>query len=179
MRTTRVLWHQALRGSPGMAERSHPSPLLSPDSWEQLVENWPDPVLVFDDDNQRYIVANAAAVRLPGYSRDEILRLQPADLSHPDDAREIPAVVAEAEQNGAVRRRWRARCKDGSIVPTEMTVTRRRIDGRSVSQGIFRVLGEGMVLETGADERLKIREQANQALDQAGLAVVTLDRDGV
>ena len=162
-----------------MAERSHPSPVLSLDSWEQLVQNWPDPVLVFDGHAQRYIIVNDAAVDLLGYSRDEIQRLQPGDLSHPDDAHEIPAIAATAERDGSVRRPWRARCKNGSIVETEMTLTRRHIDGRSVSQGIFRVLGDAMVTDTGEDERLKIREQASRALDQTGLAVVTLDRDGV
>jgi len=124
-----------------MAERSHTAPFVNFQSWDQLVAHWPDPVLVFDSDSQRYIVVNDAAARLLGYSRDEILGLLPGDLSHPDDAREIPAVVAQAEREGSVRRPWRARCKDGSIVQTEMTLTRRRIDGRVVSQGIFRVLG--------------------------------------
>src|SRR4051812_42342117 len=110
-----------------MAERSHPSPLVTLDSWEQLIAHWPDPVLVFDGDKQQYIVANDAAVRVLGYSREELLLLLPGDLSHPDDAREIPAVVAQVEREGSVRRPWRARCKDGTIVETEMTLTRRQI----------------------------------------------------
>jgi PAS domain S-box-containing protein len=170
-----------------MAERtypSYPSPLAHLDSWEQLVSGWPDPVLVFDSDNQEYLVANDAAVRLLGYTREEILKLQPHDLAHPDDASEIPSVVAEAERDGSVRRPWRALRKDGSVVWTEMTLTRRRIDGRHLSQGLFRVLsdrlptpatnghGEHHAADISAKERLKI-------LERTSLAVVTLDRDGV
>jgi PAS domain S-box-containing protein len=159
-----------------MAERSHTSPLVNFRSWEQLVADWPDPVLVFDSDSQRYIVVNDAAVRLLGYSREEIKGLLPGDLSHPDDAREIPAVVAQVEREGSVRRPWRARCKDGTIVDMEMTLTRRQIDGRVVSQSIFRVLGDGLLAghaaQGGAEERLEV-------LERTSLAVVALDRDGV
>src|SRR5215212_4614757 len=159
-----------------MAERSHTAPFVNFQSWDQLVAHWPDPVLVFDSDSQRYIVVNDAAARLLGYSRDEILGLLPGDLSHPDDAREIPAVVAQAEREGSVRRPWRARCKDGSIVQTEMTLTRRRIDGRVVSQGIFRVLGDGLPSGQAADGGAEVRLEI---LERTSLAVVALDRDGV
>jgi PAS domain S-box-containing protein len=164
-----------------MADRAHPSPSLPGlDSWEQLVERWPDPVLVFDSDSQQYIIANDAALRLLGYTRDEILRLHPNDLSHPDDAREIPAVIDEVEREGSVRRPWRGIRKDGGVVHTEMTLTRRRIDGRVVSQGIFRVLDgspppgqtDGQASAITAEQRLKL-------LERTSLAVVMLDRDGV
>jgi len=164
-----------------MAERAHPSLLASLDSWEQLVESWPDPVLVFDSDSQRYLLANDAAVQLLGYSRQEILELLPRDLSHPDDAREIPAVVAEAERAGSVRRPWRALCKDGTVVWTEMTITRRRIDGRFVSQGIFRILPEAPPNGKPDDDRPAdiIAGEQFKILERTGLAVVTLSRDGV
>ena len=113
-----------------MVESTHPSPLVNLYSWEQLIVSWPDPLLVFDGDTQEYLHANDAAVRLLGYTRDEILKLHPHDISHPDDAEEIPSVIAEADRHGSVRRPWRALCKDGTVVLTEMTMMRRRIDGR-------------------------------------------------
>ncbi|MFN8633143.1 MAG: PAS domain-containing protein [Chloroflexota bacterium] len=159
-----------------MAERSHSTPSLDVGSLEQLVAHWPDAVLVFDGEHQRYIIANDAAVRLVGYQREEILELQPSDLSHPDDARDIPAVVAQAEREGAVRRPWRAVRKDGTVVQTEMTLTRRRIDGRIISHGVFRLMEDGHPTDrdgiVSAEARLKIVERTS-------LAVVMLDRDGV
>jgi len=163
-----------------MAERSNPSPLVSLDSWEQLVASWPDPVLVFDSDNQQYLLINDAAVRLLGYSHQEMLGMLPQNFSHPDDAREIPAVLAAVERDGSVRRPWRGIRKDGTVVQTEMTLTRRRIDGRLVSQGIFRVLEDdphsqqpdGNAADVSAEARLKI-------LERTSLAVVMLNRDGV
>jgi PAS domain S-box-containing protein len=107
------------------------------------------------------------------------LKLLPSDLSVSDDAREIPAMVAQVEREGSVRRPWRMRRKDGTIVQTEMTLTRRQIDGRGVSQGVFRVLAADVSPSqppepagVSAEERLRI-------LDRTSLAVVTLDRNGV
>src|SRR5688572_17638179 len=127
-----------------MVERTSLASPTDLSSLEQLVAHWPDAVLVYDSDIQHYVIVNDAALRLVGYTRDEMLRLQPGDLSHPEDAVEIPAVIAQAARDGSVRRPWRARRKDGSIVETEMTLTRREIDGRFVSQGIFRALDDGL-----------------------------------
>jgi PAS domain S-box-containing protein len=164
--------------------------MLSPDlsSLEQLVLHSPDAVLVYDGAERRYVVANVAAEQLLGYTREEISRLHPGALSHPDDAEEIPSVIAAVERDGSVRRPWRARCKDGSIVATELTLTRTIIDGRAVSQGIFRVLENG-----GADQQANgntsgaavnrlahgIPRSELVFLDRTGLTVVALDRDGI
>jgi PAS domain S-box-containing protein len=158
-----------------MAKRSQRTNPRVYDVYAQLVESWPDAVLVFDSSNQRYLFVNSAAERLVGYRRDEILRLTPVDLSHPEDAREIPAVVALADREGSVRRRWRALRKDGSVVETEMTLTRRNVDGRVVAHGVFRALADGLPAPASpavsAEARLRI-------LERTSLAVVMLDRDG-
>lgn len=152
--------------------------MLSSDlhSLEQLVLNWPDAVLVFDGDVQRYVIVNTAAERLLGYTRDEILSLQPGDLSHPDDAREIPEVIAQVERDGSVRRPWRGRGKDGGIIDLEMTLTRTWIDGRPVSHGIFRIAQNGLVTP---HTHHGLSSAELEFLDRTGLTVVALDRDGV
>jgi PAS domain S-box-containing protein len=156
-----------------MAER-----LLSPDlhSLEQLVMNWPDAVLVFDSVVDRYVVVNTAAEHLLGYTREEIIALTPGALSHPDDALQIPTIIAAVERDGALRRPWRARRKDGAIVDTELTLTRTSIDGRSVSQGTFRVAHNSLVT-THTHHGLSAAEL--EFLDRTGLTVVALDRDGI
>jgi PAS domain S-box-containing protein len=133
-------------------------------------------VLVYDGDIRQYVVVNAAAERLLGYTREEIFGLQPGDLSHPDDALEIPAVLAEVETNGSVRRPWRGRRKDGVIVDIEMTLTRPIIDGRYVSQGIFRVVDERLVTPA-SDAGLPVAQL--KFLEHTGLTVVVLDPNGI
>jgi PAS domain S-box-containing protein len=157
---------------PGTVDQSRPD-----DFYQQLLERWPEAVLVFDSEQQRYVFVNDAATRLTGYCRDEIMRLQPADLTAPEHAREIPGVVEILERNGEHRRSWRVLRKDGSMVETEITLTRQRVGNRVVSQGLLRIvesLGSAAPRQNGhstvARERL---------LEGTGQAVVVLDPAGV
>lgn len=169
-----------------MVERTLSSDLSS---LEQLVMHSPDAVLVYDGAERRYVVANVAASTLLGYSREEILQLQPGDLSHPDDALAIPDVIATVERDGSVRQPWRARCKDGRIVVTEMTLTRTIIDGRALTQGIFRTLDGSVAKHQQNGQRDGAATRGARAhgipaselafLDRTGLTVVALDRDGI
>jgi PAS domain S-box-containing protein len=159
-----------------MAELRHPSHRTDLRSMEQLVDDWPDAVFMYDGDDERYLYVNKAAERLVGCTRDEILVRQPADFSHPGDAGEIPAVLAAAERDGWVRRPWRVLRKDGTVVQTELTLTGRRINGRVISQGIYRVVGDGLL--AGAPRRAAVDGRL-EILERTSLAVVTLDREGV
>lgn len=142
----------------------------------QLLDDWPDAVFMFDADQNRFLFANKAAERLVGYRRDEILGMRPGVFSHPEDAAEIPAIREQAERDGWVRRPWRLLTRDGAAVQTEMTLTLRRIDDRVISQGIFRMVGDGLLVGAAVDasarERLK-------SIDRTSLGVVTLNREGV
>lgn len=147
------------------------------DFYQQLLEGWPEAVLVFDAEQQRYLYVNDAATRLTGYRREEILRLQPADLTTPEHAKEIPFVAAILEREGQHRRPWRVRRKDGSTVDTEITLTRHKVGDRVVSQGLLRVVnGEAAV--DGAD-RNGDAEARVRFLEGTEQAVVVMDATGV
>jgi PAS domain S-box-containing protein len=159
-----------------MAELRHPSHRGHLPSMDQLIDDWPDAVLMYDGDDERYLFVNKAAEHLVGCTREEILAGQPADFSHPGDVGEIPSVLAEAEREGWVRRPWRVLRKDGTVVQTELTLAKCRIDGRSILQGIYRVVGDGLL--AGAPRRAAVDERL-EILERTSLAVVTLDREGV
>jgi len=142
------------------------------DFYRQLIEGWPDAVLVFDFEQRRYLFVNGAAERLTGYRREEILRLQPGDLAAPEFVREIPRIAAILERDGQHRRPWRVRRKDGSLVDTEVTLTQRRVGGRMVSQGLLRVVTDGQRNGKETDIRAKILEGTDQAM-------VLMDSHGV
>lgn len=159
-----------------MAELPHLASPTDLRSFESLIADWPDAVFLYDGDAERFLVMNGAAERLVGYSRAEILNLQPSDLSHPDDAHEIPAVLSQVERDGWVRRPWRSLRRDGSVVETEMTLTRRRIDGREIWQGVLRIADSDVPPSERSGESI---DERLQMLERTGLAVVTLDREGV
>ena len=63
---------------------------VDPDSLQDLLENALDPILVTI--GSTLLMANAPALVLTGYDRDEILRLSFGDLVHPDERHRIPAL---------------------------------------------------------------------------------------
>jgi PAS domain S-box-containing protein len=161
-------------------------------AYEQLVDLWPDAVVVFDERDRRFVYANGAAERLVGYRRDEILAFRAGDFSHPDDAREIPALLKQAQRTGSVRRSWRVCHKDGQLIDTEMTLTPQIIDGRRLAHGVLRQMptaplpsGAPGTGSTEADSTLEaeaplVRDADRlDVLEQTGLAVVMLDQDGI
>jgi len=144
----------------------------SDDFYRQLIEGWPDAVLVFDFEQRRYLFVNDAAERLTGYRRDEILRLQPGDLAAPEYVREIPRLKAILERDGQHHRRWRMRRKDGTLVDAEVSLSRRRVGDQLVTQGLIRVRQDSDPDGGQSDVRSKLMEGTEQAM-------VLLDTHGV
>ena len=78
-----------------------------------------DAILLLDRASMRYVDANAAACRLSGYSRDELLALCPADLAADAATQASIAEVCDALIAGTAAgdtARTRLRRKDGAIV---------------------------------------------------------------
>ena len=147
------------------------------DFYERLLEGWPEAVLIFDADQRRYLFVNDAAARLTGYRRDEIMRLQPGDLTAPEHAREIPGVLEILDRDGEHRRPWRVLRKDGTSIDTEITVSRQRVGGRVTSQGMLRIVDVELAdspARNGHDTDAQAR-----LLEGSDQAVVVLDASGV
>jgi PAS domain S-box-containing protein len=106
----------------------------------RLVEAAPDAILVFDANGSRCLLANAAAERLLGYGRAELLRLRPVDLLDPDQLPRGPRERQDVETTGYWRGDTRLRRKDGSVVSVEATYARHEHDGRVLYQSVFRDL---------------------------------------
>jgi PAS domain S-box-containing protein len=83
-----------------------------------LLEHAPDAVFVTDP-NGRYIDVNAAACRLLGYTREELLRMGVADVIPPEARPAYEGVRAESYAGKAHRGEWVLVRKDGSLVPAE------------------------------------------------------------
>ena len=82
-----------------------------------ILQSTPVAMLIADD-GARYVEANAAAARLTGYTRTELLRMSVWDLT-PEPNRTTGMVLWQAflqqrEQRGT----YRIRCKNGVIIPT-------------------------------------------------------------
>jgi two-component system sensor histidine kinase DevS len=82
-----------------------------------------DAVFIFDADSLRYSYVNEGAVRLVGYSREELLTMTPLHLNPHAPESDYRAVVDELELGvGATpMRQWTLMRKDGVEVPVETT----------------------------------------------------------
>lgn len=88
----------------------------------------PQPMLVHDLENRRFIAVNEAALRLYRYSRDEFLLMENIDAILEDPRRrppELPSIPNLVEVTATRHRR-----KDGTILNVEITQHTLSLDGR-------------------------------------------------
>ncbi len=75
------------------------------------------------------VYANAMAARMHGYTRAEMLAIDPERIESPGDAAKIPARIGEVRSRGAQTYQVEHLRKDGSILPLSVTVSRVTWDG--------------------------------------------------
>ena len=142
----------------------------SEELYRALVEHSFDGILV-SDGNGRYVEANAAACRMLGYARDELMTISSPNLNADDDTlkpEDLEARMADAVATGLlVERRYRR--KDGTSLPAEVGFSQLP-DGRL--QRVIRDISARQVLEA---ERTRLIS----AVEQTGDAIWMSDADGV
>jgi PAS domain S-box-containing protein len=103
-----------------------------------LVQNLPDALLVIERGARCYSVANTAAARILGYTRAELLRLGPPELT-PSSA--LPALLEAfvvLSREGSWRGEWSLRRKDGSTICADASVVVVRVGQLVLYQSLFR-----------------------------------------
>ncbi len=128
-----------------------------------LFENAPDGIFIADQDG-RYTDVNAAACRIVGYSRNELLEMSMTDVIRPEDVARLDADKQRLLAGETVMGDWWVRRKDGSTVPVEVS-SKILADGRW--QGFAREITGRKQLEADVHQA---QERTELALDGADLA---------
>jgi PAS domain S-box-containing protein len=68
-----------------------------------------------------YLDANPALCRMLGYTRDELVGRHSTEIVAPDEVSRVDAALEEIGAQRNHRRRWRLRCKDGSLLMADVT----------------------------------------------------------
>ncbi len=104
-----------------------------------IFEGARDGILVTDVETKRFTVANAAACRMLGYGRDEVLGLSVRDIHSPED---LPEALGQLERQirgeAALVTDIPVRRRDGSVFFADIHSTPVEIGGRLCLVGIFR-----------------------------------------
>lgn len=165
----------------------------SEESFRHLFTTNPLPMWVYDLDTLRFLEVNDAAVTRYGYSRDEFLGMELADIRPPEDIPRLREEVRTPRADLSRSGEWRHRLKDGAIIDVEITSHLLHFAGRRAALVIAlditdRKRAEAQV-RTHSQElerRVAERTSALQASEKqfrtlastAHDAIITADQDG-
>ena len=110
-----------------------------------------------------FMDVNPQGVELTGYSREELLGMKVTDLISPEDLARDPLALDELQQRRPVLKEHRIHCKDGGVLPVEISL-HRLPDGNLL--GMVRDISVRMAASALSEQRA--RELA--ALQTFGLA---------
>lgn len=103
-----------------------------------LLEHATDAFLMIEQGQPAYVAVNAAAERLLGFTRAELLGLGPEDVMDPAERPRLAGVRAQVATEGCWHGKWNLRRKDGSVVHTEATLVQVAVGERILIQALFR-----------------------------------------
>jgi PAS domain S-box-containing protein len=131
--------------------------------YRELFENSRDALFVIDLDG-RTVDANAAAVRLTGYTLDDMQVIKPLDLV-PIDMHESPAQRLRRYQEAQGLREMILVTRDGARTPVEVAVTP--------------IIYRGQVALLGAARDISERRRAEEGLVRLSQRILTLNEAGL
>ena len=129
--------------------------------------------LLLVNDKGRLVDANEHAERLLGYSREEFLAMTPFDC-HPEEEHERLRLGFEALARGeTLVLPFKARHKDGTLIPVEASGSTVQVEGRPYVLGIFRDQRQRLDAEE-RERRLEARLARTERLSAAGEIATSL-----
>jgi PAS domain S-box-containing protein len=142
--------------------------------YRDLLNEMKDSVWVSDLE-MNFMDANDTALRVTGYTRDEILAMKISDLATRTDPEQFSALLEKLSKDTAVMFEALHRAKDGREIPVEVNVSLMTFEGKPAMMGIARDISERKQTE----ERLRESEEKYRGLIESLDSVIALvDGDG-
>lgn len=136
--------------------------------YRALFDYAPDGIVVADAASN-YLDGNAMICEMLGYSREELIGLNAADIVVASEVEHIESALDHIDVQDDYQREWRFRRKDGSEFPADV-IAKQMPDGNLL--GVIR----DITAKKGADEALRRAEERMRfALDSARIGTWDLD----
>ncbi|HET9977011.1 MAG TPA: PAS domain S-box protein [Burkholderiaceae bacterium] len=142
-------------------------------SYRAIFEAAEDSILVHDGDSLRLVDVNDRAVQSFGYTRDELLAIDPAELmagEAPHDMAHALAHLALARQGRCPPFEWRTRLRGGQLQWQEVRLKPVTIDGAPRILAFMRDISE----RKAAESRLRASEEQYRAIFNASADALML-----
>lgn len=130
--------------------------------FDTLIQFNPEPILIYDAENLRFLEVNEAALNLYGYKRDEFLQMDLTDLYSPEDIQSLLDASASDDKTPRFQGPFKHRKKDGSTILVKIAKTSFEFEGKEAHFNIVRSAAEE---ETRAVEQNVIQNFMDNSSD--------------
>lgn len=139
--------------------------------YDIIMHTSPEPMLIYDIENLKFIEVNHAALKLYGYTRDDFLEMDLTDLYAPEDIQTLidssPSKTTTSEFTGP----WRHKHKNGKTLLVEISKSTLEYEGRKAHFNIIRDV-------TNEIEERKRIQSYKSVYENTNDLVVNTDSDG-
>lgn len=119
----------------------------------------------------KIIDANQKACQMLGYSKDEIKNLTVADIIDPDLVKDIPLIIESIVTKGSFCAQLNNKCKDGSLVPVEISASAFKKDEKTQVIALVRDVTERKLTHNAL-------EPYKTAIHEAPCGIIVIDEAG-
>ena len=130
--------------------------------FDTLIQFNPEPILIYDAENLRFLEVNEAALNLYGYKRDEFLQMDLTDLYSPEDIQSLLDSSASEDKTPRFQGPFKHRKKDGSTILVKIAKTSFEFEGKEAH---FNIVRSAVEEETRAVEKNVIQSFLDNSSD--------------
>jgi PAS domain S-box-containing protein len=140
----------------------------SEDKYRILFDCAGDSIFI-NDSKAGILAANQQACKTLGYSQAEFLAMSATEVDSPEQSRFVPERIASLMEHGHVAFETVHKHKDGTLIPTDVSLTRITWDGHPAIMSICRNISERKQAES---DRSTLEQQMLQAQKLESLGVL-------
>ncbi len=139
--------------------------------YEVLIQNNPEPIFIYDNENLNFIEVNQAALNLYGYRRDEFLQMDLTDLYTPEDIQTLLDSSSGGIKEGVFTGPYQHKRKNGESVFVEISKTSFQFNNKAAHFNVIKDVTTNLEIE-------KQNQLFKAAFDYASNLIIITDSAG-